>query len=602
MPGASLWLSTTVPGSATTDTSSGIFVGTVVSANAYTVRSLVLANVVAIQSGSGAVPMRASWPAGTTRHYAVDYVNGSNSNIGYSDVSMAAAGLVAVKTLEYLKTIVPLIAQGQRLFVCLKGAADNQTAITYYKADGVTVDDADFRGLTGYQQILLRSTQDFSDAATDKTVCAPVVAIAGPGVLGEFTVAGGATASVFTIASGPLVAEAALGFRVRFTGNVTAALANQSRMVWKNTSSVITLGLDASVAPALNDTFYIEGPGVIVNQVFGCASIGGGGGSTQKAFYEFGVVGIRCLQTVVTSRQNFSNIGVQFAFTEFDKAPECFNLTALNAIETYFEASSSLTPVNVGFGFRIRSNNGQDTQHCGITNIICSSVITGQEFIFNGSSGNGLVGRGCVFGASLNFIGSSVTAHALLFGNQAAPTYRYARFYGGAVLKTNQGGSLDLRGVDFSGCGAASCIQRAAAGTGGTLRIAEITSVDGGNTAYVLDMLATTLGAKNVFVHFDLGAPTATATLGDIRASDGVILTFAQIQLDQVVDGGLCTYIGVNAGTRIKRQTPGIFYNVPILGADPATPLNGDVWITNIAGTKNLCAYIAGATARTLLT
>ena len=66
----------------------------------------------------------------------------------------------------------------------------------------------------------------------------------------------GATVSSMTIAAGALTAEPALvGKRVRFTGNVTAALANQCRMIWMNTGTVVTPGTDFSVAPANGDTF-----------------------------------------------------------------------------------------------------------------------------------------------------------------------------------------------------------------------------------------------------------------------------------------------------------------------------------------------------------
>jgi hypothetical protein len=50
------------------------------------------------------------------------------------------------------------------------------------------------------------------------------------------------------------------------------------------------------------------------------------------------------------------------------------------------------------------------------------------------------------------------------------------------------------------------------------------------------------------------------------------------------------------------RKTAGTVGNFPVLGADPTNPVDGDVWITNIAGTRSLKVRIAGATYAVTLT
>lgn len=72
-----------------------------------------------------------------------------------------------------------------------------------------------------------------------------------------FTATAGSTTSV-TVA-GPISASRYGGFWVRFTGNVTAALANKIAYVEDNTTTVLTFGNTLGSAPAAGDTFVVLG-------------------------------------------------------------------------------------------------------------------------------------------------------------------------------------------------------------------------------------------------------------------------------------------------------------------------------------------------------
>lgn len=212
-------------------------------------------------SSSSTVPspaIVASWAVASTRWYAVDPINGSDANAGYSDVSMAAAGLVAKKTWVGLLAVIPISGNGHTVVIAM-GA--NTAGATY--GEDLVLD-----GCVGYADITMVATTDFSDTATDRLLSGFVQSAVGPGGSGEWTCDVAPTVSAFTVTAGTLPAgTAGVGKRVRFTGNVTAALANQCRAIQGNTASVVTLLTDLSVSPAAGDTFFIEGPGVLFTNV-----------------------------------------------------------------------------------------------------------------------------------------------------------------------------------------------------------------------------------------------------------------------------------------------------------------------------------------------
>lgn len=170
-----------------------------------------------------------------------------------------------------------------------------------------------------------------------------------------------------------------------------------------------------------------------------------------------------------------------------------------------------------------------------------------------------------------------------------------------APLTFSAGSNVRLSGVDISNAIAVPCISFQA-NRKCAFGLRDVVSTDGGNTGFVIEM--NFLGSTTRNSSFVWGsANTITATAGDIKDANGVALTFAQINATHAYDGFGNDY-GSGAATDqpLTRRSAGIFYNVPILTADPATLLDGDVWITDIATVRKICCRIGGATYRTTLT
>lgn len=546
----------------------------------------------------------ATWALATTRYYAADYVNGNDGNTGYSDTSMAAAGAVAVKTLTRLREIIPDNGEGRIAVCAVRGPTSNVgPALTYYKSDGTTVDDLDLRGTFNYRYILLRTTQDFTNNATDKNVCAPVMGQVGPGVNGEWTVSAGATVNTFSVSSGTLTAKPGLyGMRVRFTGNVTAGLANQCRNIWKNTSGQIVLGRDTSVAPAAGDTFYIERPGVIFDQFYSPLGTAGGNSSGFQSTFASAFVGFRCTQsTNVTNFINGPGLTMTGSFLEFDGRLSCGVLQSLRLVEDYPDETNTI--VVTGAGLRWSQNtSGSIVTGTVISqlNIFCSALVggSGTSCTIQRPLGTSVLFQGGYCSKDINIHGARPSGgHGVNVGNLGTSNYRRA-YLDNAYIGPGQSSGIEVRGVDSNNCVGKPCIKFQSTVLGSLQFIDDLVSTDGGNTDVVIDVSGY---SSNQLAIGTRSPVTATATLGDVRTADGTIISFAAIAADQYVDTKLNTYYGAT-GNRITRRTPGIFYNVPILGADPTTPLDGDTWITNIAGVRNICVRIAGATYRSLLT
>ena len=110
------------------------------------------------------------------RYFAVDYDAGDDTNPGFSDVSMALAGASPLKTLEELRTRVPMSGLGRSIVIAIAARAGG--APYRNKADTAD-DDLDLRGSYGYEQILVRATGTvptagavaFANDTADKIAC-----------------------------------------------------------------------------------------------------------------------------------------------------------------------------------------------------------------------------------------------------------------------------------------------------------------------------------------------------------------------------------------------------------------------------------------------
>lgn len=339
-------------------------------------------------------------------YYAVDYDGGSDGNAGWSETSLAVAGLAPLKTLEKLKEVVPPIGKKIDLIIGIKPRAGADKK--YYKADGVTVDDLDIANLTGYENIIVRASSDFSDDATDKARCGGMNSITGPATDGAFAIAAGATTSSFTVSAGAITAEpGALGDRLRFVGNVTPGLAGDLAEV-----SIVSGGgttcqpfEDLGAAPGDGDLVHVEKPsvevdriiitGIQVGNIFACigfhAQDTGDDSIEMRSIVTGGNSGLAFCQTegrVVVSGCN--NLGFQAFWRDPDTDTDV-DVGAGVTTERYFRVST----VDHFRGFRLTSrsatersqfrtltsffltgnvlNCGWDFQQCGTANPITFS-------------------------------------------------------------------------------------------------------------------------------------------------------------------------------------------------------------------------------------
>lgn len=196
----------------------------------------------------------ASWAIGTTRFFALDPVSGDDSNLGYSDVSMAAAGAVAKQTWASLRNIIPPTGAGRIAVLAIKGPNTISESLNGF--------------FSGYFQFHAVATSDFSDDSTDRILSGSTTGQAGPNMDGSWTVTTGGTTSVFSVAAGTLSAEPGIQLmRVRFKGNITSALTNICGTIQRNSSTQITVCDNLPASPANGDEFFIERPGVVFDAI-----------------------------------------------------------------------------------------------------------------------------------------------------------------------------------------------------------------------------------------------------------------------------------------------------------------------------------------------
>lgn len=362
----------------------------------------------------------ATWTANTVRYWAVDYDGGSDSNAGYSDVSMSAAGSVALKTLEKLASLFPKNGNGRRAVVCIKARA---AGATYRNAANTADDDLDFlQGVYAYESLIVRGTATvstagataFADDSADQIAAGGMI-VSGTNAAG-YNPTGSPSAISFTCqlnggGAAALTAETALlGKRIRFSSTTTTtALRNVAGMIWSNDASTITLDANLAATPSTADVFYIEQPGVVVNRVrlSSANSESNADPSTSASPYAFSgivVVGIRTAGTANPQMVLSGAANVQMSFMEVGvpTANAASNTVIINGFDS-FRTTSSYTndagsSVLTGVGWRV----GGLTSASRVRQLTISSAVlhnsgataTGRYQIFN--CGNVAVGRGCV--------------------------------------------------------------------------------------------------------------------------------------------------------------------------------------------------------------
>jgi len=446
-----------------------------------------------------------------TRYYAVDYDGGSDENIGFSDTSMPDSGTKALKTLEELFTRLPALGQGQIGVVAIKRRA---AGAGYLKKDGVTADSIPVHGFYGYFHLLIRGTETaatassvaFANDTADKIYLGAQL-VAGTNVAG-YNPSGVISASQFDLvlsgggAPGLAAEPALVGKRVRFNSTTTTvALRNATSMIWANTASNITVANALPAVPVGTDVFYIEEPGVSVDNI----SVKSTMPNDQQAPTGFNLQGIQIagIRTTNTGGGAAGSIqGPSICMLNFvDGASNAFTAYSINdfgdvrIVPTYVDETG--TTITSGVGARaiggVNANRGHfllintsafvgpgaTLGRIQVTTTLASTLGAG-SYCFSGvliqASGTGASGEGNVFGT--NTIGrlNSTTAQRLRI---LAPTGSTTT---GISMSFTDG---HIYGVDITGMGASPCM--AIRGTGSRIRIDDVVGTTG-NTGAGLDL------------------------------------------------------------------------------------------------------------------
>lgn len=488
-----------------------------------------------------------------TRYYAVDYDNGSDAALGYSDVSMAAAGAVAFKTLEHLRSVLPRNGRGQKVVIAIRARAGGAV----YRNIADTADDAlQFFGFVNYQQMLVRGTDTVATAGAVAFAndTADKIALGGRIVPGTnaagYEPTGAPTTSVFTCqltgggAPGLSAEPALLGKRIRFdSATTTAALRNVCRMIHANTTDTITVENNLPATPVLTDVFYIEQPAVAVDRI----QVSGWHGSTLAP-------------------ASFASAGIQFAGIIMPNTTVGFLSFPARSISGTFRTCfcESLAPGTAStFSWNNISNplinatytDESDATIQGGTGYVCdgfgsvsgcpslfmasSASRSGRWQILNIGGGTVNVGSGSYMGAGLllqNCKGSGGTQNTIggnLIGNGASATTRRLRLIGGFGTASMSLTNADafVRGVDIQNAGALACIE--VRGVGTNIVINDVVGSTG-NTGVGIDL---SLNRMAKILLGQLNANTVTGAAGqDIKGAGPVFYTHADYARTDLTD------------------------------------------------------------------
>jgi len=483
---------------------------------------------------------------GTIRYFAVDYDGGSDTNLGFSDTSAAAAGLIPLKTIEELLTRLPTLGLGRRLQVLIKRRAGGAA---YLAKDGITTDSLSPLLSSTYRDLLVRGTATdttaastaFADDAADR-VFAGARQVTGTNAAGYNAIAP-RTAAQFDVqlAGGGapgFVADAYVKKRIRFdAATTTAGLRNQCRMIWQNAAGNITVNQNLTAVPVDSDVFYIEEPGIGVQDVLVAGSSGGDADVFGALFVpdqapQIQIVGIRAAgRTAILG--NSAEIDLCFDETATFHALNFGHIIAQN----FYLPSSAFVGPTPGTGIGI---SGAFSVKRGLFFLWIASGSTGtaskpvlDEVLAYNWGGNGGVGAIGVRSRNSGLgNGASALYDAAQIGSLGTGTFRRLRITAGSGNGAIDvvGGSADVIGADATNIGARPIVRFAGVGVRGA-----VDDVIGatGNTDVGLDVSA----AKGAEITAGLAvANTGTGNAGDIRFAGTAIGAWADLTITNVKD------------------------------------------------------------------
>jgi len=484
--------------------------------------------------------LEADWDPALVRYYLVDYVGGSDANLGYVDAAAGATigpGGKALKTVERLLQILPPIGNRRMLAILIANASAAGTA--YLKQDGVTPDTLDTSHLVGYASTMVRGSTDLTNSAADKLALGAMQGQVGPGGGGVWTAAAGGTATTVTVASGALTAEPGLiGMRVRFTGNVTAGLANVTTNVQGNTGTIITFG-NGITAPAAGDTFTIERPGVLM----GAVKIEPGspfGVSASASDLPLAVAGLAAVNDVVNAMLLSGGQNMSVSFVECTGTSNVAQLNVSNGRRIQIshqyidEAGSTL---QAGMGARVLGDYTFEIVDFLVLLAFAATkaaAISAQSRFQRVRTGT-VLSLGSYLSVRANLLNCGIPSGSpsivlLQVGGGLTPTNPPTRCIGGLGLINT---SAQVSGVLFTGCslGCVSVGSSSQISVGCTLAVDNCTG-SSGNTGAGID-LNFAQNARAILGNSQ--ANTVTGTLGDIRIG-GAITTHASLSSTNVQD------------------------------------------------------------------
>lgn len=495
------------------------------------------------------VPLVAMWDPTKARYFFLDYEAGNDANAGYLDAppgtvfTSGQVDAVKIKTFTRLKQIIPYLGNNRIAVVLVKF---RPAAATYLDDDGVTATEMDWTPYTGYKILLKRGSTDLTNSVADRAQCGFVTLIAGPGASGEWTVTTGGTTTSFTVASGTLTAEAAVGARARFTGNVTSGLANVNVMIRQNTTTVLTT-TSTGTAPANGDTFFIEVPGAIVDKWIVNSTHGGEDINTSTARMSSLTIGIGVANAAADSMR-FTGIAEWVSGIETTSTSSAANQLVVANIQSFGCRSAWLDETGAsratGFGARVRG--------AFIFRRISSLFLTefgwAKASVAEGVRFQGITGAPAAIGSNSVFMSpiqlSQCRTHTS--GSQAGVLASF-RSVGGLTLAN--GSIMNLNAIAFESCTTA-CIRFIQDVRGATVLIQSCTGSTG-NTSVVFSALN---GCTNCT--FIFSGNTVTATGGDIITSDNALATFAGLALTNVVDKNGNSYQDATLGRIVDTCVP----------------------------------------------
>ncbi len=500
----------------------------------------------------------ADWTIANTRYFAVDGTVGNDTNAGFSDVSQAAAGAVAVRTLARLLQILPKFGAGRKARVAIRS--------TNYASDTTF----DLSGFSGYNQLVITGTDTVASAGAtafagdaNDGICAGMTTATGMNAAGYNSTAYSVAADGTPTITLQLNGGGAPGFganpnrpyrcRLRWdAATTTAALRNTCHsIIFVSGGNQLILSQALAANPVGTDVCYIEMPGVTgpTTTLAGCS--GQGTGFTS----------------------GMTLVGLSLGAVRADAASIAFagcEATTLGSTKSSIVASGSFVDTTVAtrvvgtglFTTSISTLGGRqqmfDSTHSntavatftGSESFLWERSSSGAQFIFynwaQGTGNNNVVTVGT----------NSSTVHGAtcqLWGTIAAPAgttrcgmYISAGIYGGRVKFSNMGANP---AAVLNGSGFGSTIQgfSGAAADGNT---------DVGLSLQPAGLSGNTVGAMGCTLAL-VGSPSVTGTTGDVRLPNGTITTWAAL---------LATGMTDTSGNRIVSSTSSASVGSPPLG------------------------------------